>query len=362
LPDGGHAGIVFMFGPSSHTVLRRNLCRGNNGAGIAAIGDQGTKGKKWNAFHWVVENNRLAENRWGVFLQHIEMFDLAGNEFTNNKIADVHGAGNLIDMHQHTGHPEITQPPVAKLVGPTVVRVGEEAVFDATASRDPDGQERSYRWRTQPLAVGEGPIWKRMFAAPGFYRLALTVHNGRYSDLAWRDVYAVRDVQEFGTERGASSWDWIDPQSKVAFADDDAERLVGKTSLRARVSPYSGGRVTLRRTTSGEPAKLDGKSALVFWLKTRNENVPAWQDLNPLVELNSPDGRSLRLAPKRDLLSEPPYLEAREGWTYFRVPLAGDETWQRVGERIQTVKSVRLGFDSWGAPPLLIWIDGLGFE
>jgi parallel beta-helix repeat protein len=51
LPDNGHAGIVFMFGPSSHTLLRANVCEGNNGAGIAAIGDLDSKGKKWNAFH-----------------------------------------------------------------------------------------------------------------------------------------------------------------------------------------------------------------------------------------------------------------------------------------------------------------------
>ena len=38
LPDSGHAGIVFMFGPSSHTLARDNVCRGNNGAGIATRG------------------------------------------------------------------------------------------------------------------------------------------------------------------------------------------------------------------------------------------------------------------------------------------------------------------------------------
>ena len=44
LPKDSHAGIVFMFGPSSHTVVRRNTCVGNHGAGIALIGDQASKG------------------------------------------------------------------------------------------------------------------------------------------------------------------------------------------------------------------------------------------------------------------------------------------------------------------------------
>ena len=37
LPGAGHAGIVFMFGPSSHTIARGNTCVGNNGAGSGAI-------------------------------------------------------------------------------------------------------------------------------------------------------------------------------------------------------------------------------------------------------------------------------------------------------------------------------------
>ena len=60
-----------------------------------------------------------------------------------------------------------------------------------------------------------------------------------------------------------------------------------------------------------------------------------------------------------DLLSQPPYNEAREGWTYFVVPLDGDDHWQPSGDVLQTVTEIRLGFDSWGAPPLEIWLDGL---
>ena len=64
LPQDGHAGIVFMFGPSSHTICRGNICQGNNGAGIALIGDLDSQGKKWRAYHWIIEQNSLARNRW----------------------------------------------------------------------------------------------------------------------------------------------------------------------------------------------------------------------------------------------------------------------------------------------------------
>src|SRR4029077_12029662 len=127
-----------------------------------------------------------------------------------------------------------------------------------------------------------------------------------------------------GTEGAPENWSWQDPGSQVTFAADQDIRLVGRSSLRARVHPYSGGRVTLRFTAPQSPMNLAGKTHLTFWLKSRNESVPAWQDLNPLVAVVGVDGRQFHLTPVRDFLSEPPYNEAREGWTYFSVPLTGD--------------------------------------
>lgn len=134
-----------------------------------------------------------------------------------------------------------------------------------------------------------------------------------------------------------------------------------RNSRAATTSFHSGGLVTLRSTLPGARVSLAGMSQLVFWLKTRTENVSAWQDLNPLVTLNGADGRALQLTPVRDFLSSPPYIEAREGWTYFAVPLAGSDEWTRRGG-VEEVQSIELGFDSWGAPPLVIRVDGLGLK
>jgi hypothetical protein len=277
-------------------------------------------------------------------------------------MANVHVVENVVGLKQWPERPEIKQPPRAKLAGPNVVKVGEKVTFDASGSKDEAGNTLTYRWRIAPDVKGEAATLTQTFAAPGFQRLALTVNNGLLSDLAWRDLYVIEDVAELATERGAAQWSWIDPRSKVRFTDDEETRLIGKSSLRADVVPYSGGRVTLAGTLSGDGASLAGKSRLVFWLKARNEGTPAWQDLNPLVTLVGADGKELRLSPVRDLLSQPPYIEAREGWTYFSVPLAGDTTWKRAGDSIGAVKSLRFGFDSWGAPPLVIWLDGVGLK
>lgn len=359
LPGEGHAGIVFMFGPSSHTLLRGNRCESNNGAGIAAIGDLDSNGKKWNAFHWVIDQNELIGNRWGVFLQNAEMFDLAANTFRDNRDGNVHNGGNLAGVIEHPSVDGVSEAPRAKLAGPSTVTVGVPVTFDASASSDRSGRELNYRWRLQPAAEAEGAQWTLTFPKPGFYRLALTVNNGLLSDLAWRDVYAVDEGPELVTV--PAQWDWIDAGSQAAFAVDPAQRLVGADSLRAEVRPYSGGRVTLRCQLP-DPVAVPDNARLGFWLKTRNENVPAWQDVNPVITLTGEAGDERRLTPRQDLLSAPPYIEAREGWTWFSAPLAGDETWIADGVELRQVRSLSFGFDSWGAPPLVIWIDGLGIR
>jgi parallel beta-helix repeat protein len=370
LPNDCHAGIVFMFGPSSHTVLRGNRCEGNNGAGIAAIGDEGSQGKAWNAFHWVADKNTLKDNRWGVYLADAEMFDLGQNMFENNREGDVFDAGRLVDVRTHKG--DAKESPVAQLDGPSVVTVGEDVTFDARGSSDLAGHPLHYRWRTQPEADFEGAVWKRSFPKPGFYRLALTVNNGSLSDLAWRDVYAVRPIEELGTEGAASDWDWIDDHSTVTFSNDPDQHISGQQSLKAKIAPYSGGRTWLRRKSLGG-ISLSGKSRLVFWLRTRNSNIPGWQDGNPLVRLIStgaggrseaqPPALAVReLVPSKDLLQSPPAIEAREGWSYFEIPLKGDNTWKATGGEIKSIDAIALGFDSWSNDPLTIWIDGLGLE
>jgi hypothetical protein len=91
-------------------------------------------------------------------------------------------------------------------------------------------------------------------------------------------------------------------------------------------------------------------------------HVPAWQNANPLVTLYDSPTKLVRLEPRQDIFSNPPYNEARDGWTYIKVPLRGDEHWKREGDNIATVNFLTIGFDSWGAPPLRIWLDGLAIE
>jgi parallel beta-helix repeat protein len=381
LPGEGHAGIVFMFGPSSHTVLRGNRCEGNNGAGIAAIGDQESKGKAWKAFHWVVDQNVLSRNRWGIYLQHADFIDLGRNGFEENSVSDVEIVENVTRLIDHSveedvsGAPRGAAPgrhaprvrvPEARLDGPIVARVGRETVFDATKSFDPDGNSLGYRWELAPGVEATTERVSHVYSSPGFYRVALTVTNGALSDLAFRDLYVVDERTEIETEGALDRWSVVENDSRAEFSVDLETKLIGTSSLRARISPYSGGRATIRFAFPTPAALTDpisgAKQGIVFWLRTRNESFTGWQDLNPIVTLYGEDGSTLRLVPHRDLLSRPPYIEAREGWLRVAPPISGDTEWKSEGDLQGSVSSIGLGFDSWDAPPLVVWVDGLGWE
>jgi parallel beta-helix repeat protein len=364
LPGSGHAGIIFMFGPSSHTIARNNVCIDNNGAGIALVGDLESLGRKWKAHHWVIEQNTLKGNRWGLYLKYADWLDLGSNTIHDNREADIKDDGAVSDLTIHPQAEGGLVAPKALLDGPDRGEVGRPIAFDASRSQETERRPLEFHWRMGDGQRATGPRVEHVYSAPGFYRLGLTVSNGPFADLAWRDLYVAERVLELGTEASsaAAQWGWLDPDSRVFFAMDTETRIVGRASLRALVDPYGGERVSFRFPAgTGLDLPLKDKSTLVFWIKAQNENVPAWQNANPVVTLYESPARFAKLE-AGDLLSSPSYNEAREGWTYIVVPLRGDSLWKHDGAELAVVNYLTIGFDSWGAPPLRVWIDGLAFK
>ena len=244
-PGNGHAGIVFMFGTSSHVIARGNKCIANNGAGIAVIGDIGTQGKKWKARHWIIEQNTLNENRWGIYTQYADWIQIAANTFEKNVTKDIQIGPGSTHVFQMGNNNTIKVPPKAKIKSPSALRVGEKAVFDASGSEDPAGNTLQYRWNLGDDTMAQTAKVEQVFSKPGFYRIGLTVSNGLLSDLAWIDLYVLSKFPEIGTEGEAKNWSWQDPQSKVKFVDDTDIKLQGKSSILATINPYGGFRCNL---------------------------------------------------------------------------------------------------------------------
>jgi len=374
LPGQGHAGIVFLFGTSTHTLVRGNVCEGNNGAGIALAGDSASKGAKWRASHWVIERNRLVGNRWGLYAQHADWITVAGNEFHDNTPQDVLQDGGVTRFSvSETRIDPAARPPLAKLSGPTSVKAGTPAVWDASASSDPANLALAFTWDTGEGPLRSGATLEHTFAQPGFHRIGLNVSNGVLTEPAWRDVYVTRDVSELGTDGGAADWSIEDfnertrsaqQTSRAVFTNETTGHLVGQSALQVVIQPYAGFRAALSYPKTGDARwPLAGKTKLVFWLKTINADVTGWQG-GPFIVIHGNGEQRCFIEPKagRDLMRETDYSEAREGWRLFEIPLRGDGRWQSDGDLPETARAISLAFDSWGGPTLRFWIDGLALE
>jgi parallel beta-helix repeat protein len=370
-PEGGfgHGGIVIVGGSSSHTVIEGNYCHHNAGAGIVFRGDEGSKGAAWRTHHWIVQSNRLEDNRWGIWGAWGDWIRLSNNTYARNAEPDSLTDVNRLEIVP--SDPAVTRAPTAVLCGPSRAAIGEEVVFDASSSSDPAGRPLSFRWDLGGSTTA-GPIVRHRFDRTGFHRVGVSVDNGVLADLAWRDfIVTGRVATEIGTEGQASSWGFelqgnAGGQGKILF-DDDADCVAGRTSLRFQPNPYPGMYATAIFPGARDAAwNLKEKTRVSFWIKFENSNIPGFQEPGPVLRFLSADGE-LRLQPSggRNLLVSLPHSEARWSWLAVEIPLAGSEAWERTVSGkfdIETVKAFSMSLDSWGGDPFTIWLDGFAIE
>jgi hypothetical protein len=278
----------------------------------------------------------------------------------------LHDAGGVTNLIVAQDDPRVDKPPVAVLAADPTIRAGKPALFDGRCCEDPGGRRLNYRWDLGDGTVQTREKFEHVFKEPGYYRVGLTADNGALAALAWLDAYVVDDVDEIGTEGGAARWSFVcqTNTSRIAFEDDGKTRVCGKSSLFANITPYGGFRVAPFFPASRDAGlSLKGKERLVFWSRWLNGDVTGWQDGNPVVTLHESDASFIRLVPSEDWFRAPQHNEGRDGWNYFSIPLAGDARFKREGaETLNAVNWISIGVDSWGAPPLRIWVDGLGLK
>lgn len=368
-PGFRHGGIVFVSGSSSHTLLSGNWCHHNNGGGIVFRGDVATKGARWRTTHWIVQQNRLEDNRWGIWGRWGDEVWFGNNTFTNN--VEGNYLADVTRLHEAPDNASVTRSPQAALSGPTRAVVGVPVRFDANASRDFHDRPMRFRW-TAGETGGDQALFEPTFTKPGFYRLGLTVDNGVLADLAWRDlIVSEPGREELGTENQAIQWSYelegnADGRGRMSFTDD-SNSVVGKTSLRFTPDPYPGQYATVMFPRDRNADwDFSRKTKLRFWIKATNPNLPGFQHAGPVLWLYGRDGVvKLEPAKGRNLLGDLPFSEARWTWMPVEVPLTGDAAWKRqdTGQvDLAHIRGLGLALDSWGGNPFTVWIDGLSTE
>jgi parallel beta-helix repeat protein len=367
----GIAGIAVFYDPSSHFICHHNNVHDNNGAGIAIGNPSG-----FEAFHWVLQQNRIVNNAgYGIYLHNAQWLDIAGNTMSGNTSGDYFWGGSVSDVFQRTATLVDVAPHASATASGTVGTsgslsrlevVGGPVTFDASASTDPSGLPLAYRW-----SLGDGTIATtgqvtHTYSAPGFYRVGVTVNNGKLADLAWFDVYVTDATPEFGTEGQAAQWGFApdpgEPNASATFSDETVYKLMGASSIRMDTNagfPFHWFYPAARNAGFD----LTGKSTLAFWLKKTNTNPIGWQDnviVNPTIRLGTDSANYFEYSPQSDVFQAADE-ESWYGWQYVRVPLAGSAFWTRtqVGNPSLT-NYVELVTDTWGYG-YTIWIDGLGF-
>ena len=94
---------------------------------------------------------------------------------------------------------------------------------------------------------------------------------------------------------------------------------------------------------------------LAFWHYGVNTNVPTWQGNQPVVVLECAGG-SLTYTPQRQFTFD-------NAWSYVRVPLTGDVSWQVTingAPTLADVRSFEIHQDTWGAG-FTVYYDGVQF-
>ncbi len=365
----GHGGIVIVGGPASHTLIEGNHLHDNNGAGLAFRGDTASQGRRWRIEHWIIQQNRIANNRFGIWGRWGDAILLAANVITHNPSGNyLTNVSNLVELPVRQ---DVQVAPIVTLRGPETVVAGQPARFDASSSRDPFGRPLNFHWWLEGEA-GSQSVFERVFDQPGFHRLGLTVDNGALAALAWRDLLVVEPAtQELGTEGGAARWGYElelndHGQGRILF-EDDPHAIIGARCLRFTPNPYPGAYATAVYPATRDAAwNLENKKQIRFWIRTENPNIPGWQNAGPVVRLLGRSGQ-ITYNPAKDanLLNDPPFSEARWLWLPVTIPLTGDAYWQRqVSGQIELnrIDALSLSLDSWGGDPFTVWLDGLKIE
>ena len=382
------AGGIIMLGHCNHIIVRGNQCIGNNGAGIC-LAINASPNQQSRVFHWIIENNIIRGNRWGIYMECADWIDIAGNVMEKNRDGDIQGSFNT-NITIHTDDPKITRSPKAKLVPPiaakpgdlTPVKMGQQLVFDASGSTDPDGRPLTFHWNFNDGTTATGARVTHAFQTIGPRSIGVTVTNGRFSDLAYCDLLAYEDVPESATEGHAADWSWEElegrnyqwhvprgkkasdakvtpvakPNTKIEISDDREVHLVGNASLGLRVAPASEAAVRLlypRTKNLGIP--LAGKTSLDFWVKMVNNNTHAWKGFMPTLVIYESPTKFCLLRPNDDPLN----WQGGTDWIHKSIPLHGNEVWNLEGEVPATMNWMTIEFFPWGGEPFRAWLDGM---
>lgn len=361
----GNAGIAVVNGASSHFTMIGNNIHDNNGPGVAI-----RYNSDYPAYHWVIQQNKIHNNHndargykgHGIYMKNAKWLDIAGNDISGNDGEPIFIDSNVSDVFMRDAAMTDKAPEAKAEISSTSIEVGEEVVFDGSASIDPDGARLGFRWDLGDGSIEGTSVVKHKYTKPGFYRVGLTVNNGKLAGLAFFNVYVTDQGQEVGTE-DAANWEILN--DTAGLKNEEKHVIKGKGSIFAEGA--SGTNHTLLYPKS-KNLNLDvsDRNALSFWFKFNSEDGRSSWNKKPIVTIYQDQNNYIRFTPTTAYLEQlfAPISEQRSGWRQLVVPFEGNSQWQVVKTGNPSFKSINyLSIDEGPGQSGIseFWIDALQF-
>lgn len=365
----GNAGVAVVHGSSNHFIMARNDIQYNMGPGVA-IGFK----PDYPSYHWIIQQNIIKHNKTspdgyeghGIYIYNAKWLHLAGNEIENDgealcmqpTVSEVSKRQASLTEEPPEAHASISE-------GPYVV--DKAITFDASASLEPGGLPLNFRWDLGDGNYSSAEAFSHSYSRPGFYRVSLTVDNGRLAGLAFFDVYVTAGSTELGTEDDVDNWLVVSDGTGLELECDYTRCIQGKRSIYL-LAPKGKDHNLLYPKAKSLNLDIDSLSQLSFWLKFNAEPYTNKEHKRPIVWLHQDDDTYWEYRPKVAYFLErslAPNSEDRGGWMLVSFPLRGeDPLWVReeVGPTLKTVNYVVFNIGPSHSALSETWLDGLSLS
>lgn len=364
----GNAGIAIVNGSGSHIKMVGNYIHDNNGPGVAIRNNS-----DYPSYHWVIQKNRIERNKnknkfkgYGIYLKNAQWIDIAGNDINDNEGENIFFDDNTSDIFIRQANMEDSIPSAAFTVRSKSIEVSDEVVFDGTGSKISNGNI-NFRWDFGDGTIATGSIVKHKYRKPGFYRMGLTVNDGRMADIAFKNIYVNYKGEEIGTDDSATKWDYKSDDNNSVLKEDRETFISGDHSvcLLAERGTCHKLQYPLEKNARMDLTKKD---LMAFYIKFQADSDTDWHKANkkPIIRLYTDKNDYFEYKPLDAYLEQifSKIWEEKYEWKYFEILFKEPCGWECKtygNPKFSYINYIEIEEGPFKDSKSEFWIDGLKF-
>lgn len=364
----GNAGIAIVNGSGSHTKIIGNYIHDNNGAGIAI-----RYNPDYPSYHFVIQKNKIEGNKnknnykgHGLYIKNAQWIDIAGNEIKNNEGKDIFLDDNTSDIFVRQANMEGKIPYAAFTVNNKSIEVTDDVIFDGNASKT-SNNTLEYRWDLGDGTITDDNIVKHKYRKPGFYRMGLTVNDGRMADIAFKNIYVNYKGKETGTEDLISKWGYDSDDDEAVLKEDTENYISGNHSICLMTKKGTNHKL-FYPADKNAGLDLTDKDIMAFYIKFQADSETDWQKVNkkPVIRLHTTENDYFEYMPEDAYLEQifSRLWEEKYDWKYFEILLKNPYGWKckEFGKpKVNNINYIEIEEGPFKDSKSEFWIDGLKF-